>query len=88
MSRSSTGSSPVGRTSDGMLVAIPIVAMVLIIAVGTVWAPAGLLLAVIGLLIAYGRPPSRNRTNLLICSIMALIGTGFFAGALLIDWLQ
>lgn len=77
------------RTSDGMLVVIPIFAMLLcIVPVGPVGAPAGLLLAVIGLLLARGRSPSKNRTNLIACSVMALIGTGVFTVAQIVDWLR
>ena len=89
MDRSSGGSNLARRTSDRMLLVIPIFAMLLcIFPVGPIGPPVGLILAVSGLLIARGRPPSRERTNLLVCSIMALIGTGFFTGALLIDWLR
>ncbi len=89
MDRSPRDASAAGRTSDGMLVAIPIFAMLLVIfPTGPIGAPAGMLLAVIGLLIAYGRPPSRNRTSLMICSVIALIGTGVFTIAQVVDWLR
>lgn len=76
------------RTPDGFLVAIPIFALLLLVVLGPAWAPAGLLLAVIGLLIAYGRPPSKHRTNLLVCSIFAVIGGGVFTVSLVVDWLR
>lgn len=89
MDRTPSNASTVRRTSDGMLVAIPIFAMLLVIfPAGAVGAPAGLLLATISLLIAYGRPPSRNRTSLMLCSILALIGTGFFTVVQVVDWLR
>lgn len=50
--------------------------------------PIGLVLAVIGLVLALSRAPSRNRTNLLICSVMALVGTGVFTVAQIVDWLR
>ncbi len=78
-----------GRASDGMLVAIPICAMLLcIVSVGAIGPPIGLVLAVIGLVLALSRAPSRNRTNLLICSVMALVGTGVFTVAQIVDWLR
>ncbi len=78
-----------GRTSDGMLVAIPICAMLLcIVPVGAIGPPIGLLLAVIGLLLAFSRAPSRNRTNLMVCSMMALVGTGVFTVAQFVGWLR
>lgn len=88
MDRSPGDSNSMKRTSDGMLVAIPIFALLLLVVLGPAWAPAGLLLAVIGLLIAYGGPPSKNRTNLLVCSIFAVIGGGVFTVAFLVDWLR
>lgn len=88
MDRSPRDSRLARRTPEDMLVAIPIFALLLIIVVGPAWAPAGLLLAIIGLLIAHGRPRSKNRTNLLVCSIFALIGAGMFTVVLLVDWLR
>ncbi len=75
-----------GHTSDGMLVAIPICAM--LVPVGAIGPPIGLLLAVIGLLLAFSRAPSRNRTNLMVCSMMALVGTGVFTVAQFVGWLR
>ncbi len=89
MDRGQLNPSDTGRTSDGMLVGVPIFAMLLVIfPAGPVGAPAGLLLSVIGLLLAYGRAPSKNRTNLIACSIMALIGTGIFTIVQVVDWLR
>ena len=88
MDRSPRESNLTRRTSDSMLVAIPIFALLLLVALGPAWAPAGLLLATIGLLIANGRPPSKNRTNLLVCSIFAVVGGGVFTAALLVNWLR
>jgi hypothetical protein len=89
MDRSPRDASADGRTSDGMLVAIPIFAMLLVIfPIGPIGAPAGMLLAVISLLLARGRTPSKNRTNLIACSVMALIGTIVFTVAQIVDWLR
>lgn len=89
MDRSPRDASADGRTSDGMLVAIPIFAMLLVIfPIGPIGAPAGLLLAVISVLLARGRTPSKNRTNLIACSVIALIGTGVFTVVQIVDWLR
>ncbi len=89
MSRSRQDTDIPRRTSDGMLVVIPIFALLLcILPVGPIGAPAGLLLAVIGLILARGRTPSKNRTNLITCSVMALIGTGVFTVAQIFDRLR
>ena len=89
MDRGSRNPSDTGGTSDGMLVVIPMFALMLcIVPVGPIGPPAGLVLAVIGLLLARGRTPSRNRTNLIACSIMALIGTGVFSAVQLVNWFR
>jgi len=89
MDRSPRDASADGRTSDGMLVAIPIFAMLLVIfPIGPIGAPAGMLLAVFGLLLARGRTPSKNRTNLIACSVMALIGTSVFTVTQIVDWFR
>lgn len=89
MDRTPRDASATGRTSDGMLVGIPIFAMLLVIfPIGPIGALAGMLLAVISLLLAYGRAPSRNRTSLLICSVIAVIGTGSVTVALIVNWLR
>lgn len=89
MDRGPRNPSDTGRTSDGMLVGIPIFAMLLVIfPIGPIGAIAGILLAAISLLLAHGRAPSRNRTSLMICSVIALIGTGAVTVALIVDWLR
>ncbi len=89
MDRGSRNPSNTGRTSDGMLVVIPMFALMLcIVPVGPIGPPAGLVLAVIGLLLARGRTASRNRTNLIVCSVMALSGTGVFTVVQIVDWLR
>ena len=89
MSRSTPNPDGAGRTSDGLLVVIPMFALLLcIVPVGAIGPPAGLALAVIGLLLARGRTPSKNRANLIVCSVMALIGCGVFVVVQVVDWLR
>lgn len=89
MHRSTRETNAAGRSSDGMLVAIPIFALlILIVPVGPIGAPVGLVLAVTGLLIARTRSPSKHRANLIACSVMALIGAGVFTVIGVLDWLR
>ena len=75
-----------GQATDSMLVVIPIFAMLLcVFPVGPIGPPIGFILAIAGLLIGYRRSSSRARTNLLACSVMALIGTGLFVGIQIVD---
>ena len=89
MSRSTPNPGGGGRTTDGLLVAIPMFALLLcIVPMGAIGPPAGLTLAVVGLLLARGRTPSKNRANLIACSVMALIGTGVFTVVQVVEWLR
>lgn len=89
MDRGPRNPSDTGRTSDGLLVVVPMFALLLcIVPVGPIGPPVGLVLAVAGLLLARGRTPSKNRTNLIVCSVMALIGTGVFTVIQVVDWLR
>lgn len=77
------------QTADSMLVVIPIFAMLLcVFPVGPIGPPIGFILAIAGLLIGYRRSPSKARSNLLVCSVMALIGTGLFLGIQIVDWIR
>lgn len=83
------GTDNQARTSDGILVVIPIFAMLLcLVPVGPIGPPVGFLLAIGGLLLGRNRPPSKNRTNLIVCSIFALIGTGLFFALQVVDWIR
>ena len=72
-----------------MLVVIPIFAMLLcIFPVGPIGPPLGLLLAAVGLMMGLRRAPSKNRSNLIVCSVFALIGTGVFTVVQLVEWIR
>lgn len=89
MNRSTSNPGGAGRTTDGLLVAIPMFALLLcIVPVGAIGPPAGLALAVIGLLLARGRTPSKHRANLIVCSVMALTGCGVFTVVQVVAWLR
>jgi len=89
MGRTPRDASTAGRTSDGVLVGIPVFAMLLVIfPIGPIGAFAGMLLAIISLPIAYGRAPSRHRTSLMTCSVIALVGTGAVTVLQVVDWMR
>ncbi len=89
MDRTSADAGAPKPTSDGMLIALPIVAVLMVLfPIGPIGAVPGLLLASLGLALASSREPSLNRTCLMICSIIAMIGTAAVTVALIVIWLN
>ena len=77
------------RRSDAMFLAIPICAALLcVVPVGSLGAPIGFALASVGALIACDRPRSRERSKLIACTALALIGSGFLTALAVLDLLR
>lgn len=84
MDRTSPVAGAPRRTSDGMLIALPIIAVLMAFFLGPIGSIPGFLLAALSLGLAASREPSLNRTCLMICSIIALIGIGAVTMAMIV----